>query len=182
MHKITEQGLLTAVPFRPSPYCNDRPAHESINLLVIHNISLPPAEFGGRYIDDFFLGQIDFSLHPYFETLRDKKVSAHILIDRNGDLIQYVPFSKRAWHAGVSKFEGRENCNDFSIGIELEGTDDIPFAKVQYQQLATLAHTLMAAYPITIDRIVGHSQIAPGRKSDPGPAFDWDYFLKLMNS
>ena len=158
----------------PSPHHNVRPVAEDISLLVVHNISLPPGEFGGPWIDDLFLGRLDPDAHPYFATIHHLKVSAHCLIRRDGELVQYVPFHLRAWHAGVSSFAGREGCNDFSIGIELEGTDEVPYTRVQYETLAELTRALMARYPaITQERLTGHCDIAPGRKSDPGSAFDW---------
>ena len=142
-----------------------------INMLVIHNISLPPGEFGGRYIEDFFQNQLDPSAHPYFAHIKNLKVSSHLLIKRDGEGIQFVDFADKAWHAGVSSYRGRDNCNDFSIGIELEGADDIAYTEVQYQQLNKILADLCQQYPIKY--IVGHSDIAPGRKTDPGRAFDW---------
>lgn len=165
----------------PSPHYNQRPDGEEISLLVIHNISLPPGQFDGPYIEQFFQGQLDASEHPYFAEIADLRVSAHLLIRRDGSVIQFVPFNERAWHAGASCFDGREQCNDFSIGIELEGTDDLPYTDPQYQALATITRTLMQYYPaITCDRITGHEHIAPGRKTDPGPAFDWPYYNSLI--
>ena len=154
----------------PSPNINQRP-DGGISLIVIHNISLPPNEFDNDYIEQFFTNQLDFTAQPYFQTLVGTEVSAHLLIKRNGKIIQFVPFDKRAWHAGQSNFAGRENCNDFSIGIELEGSDNLAYEAVQYQVLKTTAEKLKSHYPIT--DIVGHSDIAPGRKTDPGDAFDW---------
>lgn len=164
---------------RQSPHCDQRPDGDRICLLVIHNISLPPGQFvpagvAKRYIDDFFLGQLDASAHPFFAEIAHLRVSAHCVIWRDGQIWQYVPFDKRAWHAGISSFDGREQCNDFSIGIELEGTDDLPYTDAQYQSLTGLTLWLMRQYPgITLERIVGHQHIAPARKTDPGPAFDW---------
>lgn len=173
-------SLINGIPFHPSPNCDARPANSNIDLLVIHNISLPPNEFGGKYIDDFFTNQLDYSAHAYFQTIQNLCVSAHLLIHRDGEIIQYVPFSKRAWHAGASIFSGREGCNDFSIGIELEGADNISYTMLQYQRLAEVTKLLRESYPqITPDRIVGHSDIAPGRKTDPGAAFDWNYFRSI---
>ena len=164
-----------------SPNCNARPDPADISLLVIHNISLPPGEFGGVCIREFFCNELDCDTHPYFDRLRDLKVSAHLLITRAGALVQFVPFDRRAWHAGVSRFEGRDNCNDYSIGIELEGTDTAAYTEAQYASLAQVTGELMQAYPaITPGRITGHSDIAPGRKSDPGPAFDWPYYRGLL--
>lgn len=158
----------------PSPHHNERPIAGDISLLVVHNISLPPGEFGGPWIDDLFLGRLDPAAHPYFAEIDQLRVSAHCLIRRDGEVVQYVPFHLRAWHAGVSSFAGREACNDFSIGIELEGTDTQPFTEPQYRVLAALTQALMARFPaITPERLTGHSDIAPGRKSDPGPCFDW---------
>jgi N-acetyl-anhydromuramoyl-L-alanine amidase len=174
-------GLLTTVLFRPSPNCDDRPIGTAIDLLVIHGISLPPGKFEGEAIDALFHNCLDENAHPYFQQIARLRVSAHVLIRRDGQLIQYVPFIKRAWHAGISQFAGRQQCNDFSIGIELEGADDIPYATYQYKQLAVLTHILMRNYPgIHRNRIVGHSDIAPGRKTDPGPAFDWSYYHQLL--
>jgi len=170
-----KNGLLLGVSYIPSPNFNARPQGTVIDMVVIHNISLPPNEFGGPYISAFFRNQLDHSLHPYFMEIADKKVSSHCLIRRDGEVIQYVPFSERAWHAGISQFAGKDNCNDFSIGIELEGVDTIPYTDIQYRVLAKLIKLLQAQYPaITNNRITGHSIIAPGRKTDPGPAFDWE--------
>ncbi len=158
-----------------SPNCDERPPGTLIDLLVIHNISLPPGEFGGNAIHRFFMNQLDPSEHPYFQTIIQLHVSAHLFIDRTGIVKQYVPFEKRAWHAGQSVFQGRERCNDFSIGIELEGADDVPYDERQYQSLRTMIKHIQTLYPaITSDRIVGHSDISPGRKTDPGAAFDWE--------
>jgi N-acetyl-anhydromuramoyl-L-alanine amidase len=168
-------GLLQGVRYLPSSNHDARPENMPIDMIVIHNISLPPGQFGSGAIERFFCDQLDMTQHPYFQTIADLKVSSHLLIDRKGVITQFVPFHKRAWHAGVSCFEGRERCNDFSIGIELEGTDDLPFESAQYDALVNVIHLLMQEYPlITRDRIVGHSDIAPGRKTDPGAAFDWN--------
>ncbi|CAM3293155.1 N-acetylmuramoyl-L-alanine amidase [Pseudomonas floridensis] len=164
----------------PSPNFNSRPESE-ISLLVIHNISLPPAQFKTGKVQAFFQNQLDTSEHPYFEGIAHLTVSAHFLIERDGDVIQFVSCLDRAWHAGVSSFQGREGCNDFSIGIELEGTDDQPFTDAQYTALIELTRQLRRAYPkITAERICGHSDIAPGRKTDPGPCFDWGRFLAAL--
>lgn len=145
-------------------------------MIVVHGISLPPGEFGSKAVEDFFTGHLDSSLHPYFATIQTLKVSSHLFIKRTGEIIQFVPFNRRAWHAGESSFQGRTRCNDFSIGIELEGTDTTPYEIKQYEQLVRVIRILMQAYPaITADRIVGHVDIAPGRKTDPGPYFDWNY-------
>ncbi len=171
--RIAENGWLEGVTQVESPNCNDRPAGE-ISLLVVHGISLPPGEFGGNAIDALFTNCLDCTAHPYYERLVGVEVSAHALIRRDGEIIQYVPFGKRAWHAGQSCFEGREACNDFSIGIELEGADDVAYTDAQYAQLNRLIELLQQRYPaITAGRIVGHSDISPGRKTDPGEAFDW---------
>lgn len=160
--------------FTPSPHRDARPPGMAIDLLVIHGISLPPGEFGGPWIEQLFLGSLPRNAHPYFRRIANPRVAAHLLIRRDGALLQFVPFTERAWHAGVSAFEGRTACNDFSIGIELEGTDHLAYTDTQYTELAAVSRALMHAYPgITPARIVGHSEIAPGRKTDPGPAFDW---------
>ncbi|MCO7223969.1 1,6-anhydro-N-acetylmuramyl-L-alanine amidase AmpD [Pleionea sp. CnH1-48] len=182
MSLTVSNGWLTNVRHCLSSHFNQRPAEVVIDLLVIHNISLPPAQFGGGHIEAFFQGRLDTSVHPFFETIKDLRVSSHFLVMRTGEVLQFVSCDDRAWHAGVSEWQGQENCNDFSIGIELEGTDDIPYEEVQYQSLASLTKTLMLAYPqITPERIVGHSDIAPERKTDPGPAFNWSYFRRLLD-
>ncbi|MEJ1356303.1 MAG: 1,6-anhydro-N-acetylmuramyl-L-alanine amidase AmpD [Candidatus Sedimenticola sp. (ex Thyasira tokunagai)] len=164
-----------------SPNRDKRPTGYGVDLLVIHNISLPPREFGGPWIEDLFLNRLDPDAHPYFGEIHQLQVSTHLLIRRDGELIQYVPLDQRAWHAGVSCFDGREHCNDFAIGIELEGADDIPYSDKQYHSLATAAREIMAIYPaITPKRITGHSDISPGRKTDPGPAFDWKRLYKEL--
>ncbi len=178
--KIDAKGLLSSATYTPSPNFDERP-HQEIDLLVIHNISLPPGEFAGGFVQDFFLNKLDINHHPYFKSLAQLKVSSHLFIRREGEIFQFVPFAKRAWHAGKSLYKGRENCNNFSIGIELEGTDTMPYTEQQYHQLAQTTCALMCTYPkITHDNIVGHSDIAPTRKSDPGPAFDWSYYKKLV--
>lgn len=160
-----------------SPNCSERPLGVEIELLVIHNISLPPGRYGQGHIEALFSNQLDCAADPYFEEIAHLQVSAHLLIDRLGEVTQFVPFDRKAWHAGRSEFDGREQCNDFSIGIELEGTDTEAFTSVQYERLIQISRELMAQYPlITLERIVGHSDIAPGRKSDPGPYFDWARF------
>jgi AmpD protein len=176
------QGWLSAATKLVSPNTDQRPEQADISLLVIHNISLPPEQFGGPYIDQLFANCLDPNQHPYFAEIADLKVSSHLLIDRVGKITQFVPFNQRAWHAGVSEFEGRNNCNDFSIGIEMEGADNIAYTDTQYAVLTAVTQALLQAYPlITNDRIVGHMDIAPGRKTDPGPAFDWDRYLKALN-
>lgn len=160
---------------------DERPAGCEISLLVIHNISLPPGEFGGDWIEDLFLNRLDPQAHPYFKSICELKVSAHLLIRRSGELIQFVPLEQRAWHAGESMFAGVERCNDYSIGIELEGCDEEGFEEAQYQMLGRVTRQLMQRFPaITLDRIVGHSDISPGRKTDPGPAFDWEHYRSLI--
>ena len=165
----------------PSPNHDQRPSGTVIDLLVIHGISLPPGVFGGPWIDALFQNRLDATAHPYFRTIDHLRVSSHLLVRRNGELIQYVDLQRRAWHAGASSFEGREGCNDFSIGIELEGDDQVPYETAQYQVLAQTVRTILRAYVrITPSRIVGHSDIAPGRKTDPGPAFDWERFSGMI--
>lgn len=157
-----------------SPNCDERPDAEDISLIVIHGISLPPGEYGGPWIEDLFTNRLDSTAHPYFADMAGLRVSSHLLIRRDGELVQYVPFTRRAWHAGESTHEGRAACNDFSIGIELEGQDDEPYTPVQYERLAEVIKVLQQAFPrLSRERIVGHCTISPGRKSDPGPAFDW---------
>ena len=170
----TRRGLMEAARQLASPNCDDRPPDVAIELVVIHGISLPPGEFGGPWIDDLFLNRLDPAAHPWFRAIAGLKVSSHLLIRRDGELVQYVPFHRRAWHAGQSCFGDRTACNDFSIGIELEGEDATPYTEVQYRILNEVLAALMRAYPgIGPGRVVGHSDIAPGRKTDPGPAFDW---------
>jgi AmpD protein len=174
-------GLLTEAVYRPSPHQDERPPASIIDMIVIHGISLPPGEFGTHAIEDFFCGQLDPAAHPAYASIAHLKVSSHLLIKRTGDIIQFVPFDRRAWHAGESYFQGKTRCNDFSIGIELEGTDDIPYGPVQYIRLAYVVRGLLTAYPaITQDRIVGHVDIAPGRKTDPGPVFDWTHLKGML--
>lgn len=163
-----------------SPNFDARPADSRITLLIIHNISLPPGQFGGPHITDFFCNRLDFDAHPYFDHLRALRVSSHFLIRRDGTTLQFVSANDRAWHAGISSYRGRERCNDFSIGIELEGTDSDPFAEIQYAKLAALTQALQSRYPLT--DVVGHEHIAPGRKTDPGPFFDWAGYRQALNS
>ena len=170
--------LVESVRFVPSPNCDERPKGMAIDVLVIHAISLPPDDFGGPAIEQFFCNALDPGGHPYFAEVCDLQVSAHLLIRRNGELIQFVPFHRRAWHAGESCCLGRTRVNDFSIGIELEGSDHLPFEPDQYSALTDVVQAIMVPYPsITRDRIFGHSDIAPGRRTDPGPQFDWPRFL-----
>ena len=167
-------GLLRTARQVPSPNCDERPAGVVADLIVVHGISLPPDEFGGPWIDLLFTNQLPPDRHPYFAEVAGRKVSSHLLIRRDGEVVQYVPFHRRAWHAGVSSYEGRERCNDYSIGIELEGTDEIAYEPAQYRALSSTIRQLLAAYPaLSSQRIAGHSDVAPGRKTDPGPAFDW---------
>jgi AmpD protein len=161
-----------------SPNQDARPEGASITLLVIHNISLPPGEFGGNGVVDLFLNRLDHAAHPYYQTLHGLEVSSHFFIRRDGELIQFVPCERRAWHAGVSRWCGRERCNDFSIGVELEGTDDSGFTDAQYAELARLTGEIQLRYPI--EDITGHSDIAPERKTDPGPMFDWARYRALI--
>lgn len=177
----TETGLIENAQYIASPNTDERPNDTDIDLLVIHSISLPPGEYGGPWIEKLFSNQLPANEHPYFKDICQMKVSAHVLIRRDGTVQQFVPFHQRAWHAGVSSFEGYENCNDYSIGIELEGTDDSAFEDAQYQQLAELINALVASYEkIDKNRLTGHSDIAPGRKTDPGTGFDWDKLRGLL--
>lgn len=179
--QIIHNGQLNQAVFCPSPNFDERPSDQAIDLLVIHGISLPPGEFGGQAVRDLFTNQLDPNQHPYFKEIIHLKVSSHLFIRRQGEIWQFVPFDKRAWHAGQSSFLGKDRCNDYSIGIELEGTDEIPYTQAQYQTLAVCTQTLMKYYPqITLERIVGHSDIAPTRKTDPGMAFDWDHYRDLL--
>lgn len=178
---IDAQGWLAGVRRVVSPNCDERPDPQDISLLVIHGISLPPGRFGGPWIDALFTNTLDPHAHPYFATIAALRVSAHLCIRRDGSMTQYVPFARRAWHAGVSSYGGRERCNDFSIGIELEGTDERPYTARQYARLAAVTRTLLEAYPrLQPAHIVGHSDVAPGRKTDPGPSFDWARFRALL--
>lgn len=167
----------------PSPNFGPRPDDAGISLLVVHNISLPPGQFGGSHIEDFFCNRLQAQAHPYFATIAELQVSAHALVRRDGSVVQFVSCLDRAWHAGRSCFQGQAECNDFGIGIELEGADDIPYTAEQYHALARLASWVMAAWPaVTPDRITGHSDIAPGRKTDPGPAFSWRRFHDTLSA
>ena len=180
---LRSSGRFPGVRWCPSPNFGPRPDGSSISLLVVHNISLPPEQFGGPHIENFFCNCLDTAVHPYFETIAELKVSAHALIRRDGSVIQFVSCLDRAWHAGRSSFQGKEECNDYSIGIELEGADDVPYTEDQYRALARLALLAMTAWPeITPGRIAGHSDIAPGRKTDPGPAFEWSRFRALLSN
>ncbi len=166
--------LLSSAKQIPSVNCCERPDGAVIDLLVIHNISLPPGQYGGTHVDNLFSNCLDPAAHPYFKSIAALKVSAHLFVQRSGRITQYVPFNKSAWHAGESSFDGQENCNDFSIGIELEGTDTEEYSEEQYRQLINISNVLIKYYPkITSKRIVGHCDIAPTRKTDPGIAFKW---------
>lgn len=177
----TETGLIENALYTASPNVDDRPADADIDLIVVHSISLPPGEYGGPWIEKLFTNRLPAEAHPYFAEIYQLKVSAHVLIRRDGTVQQFVPFHQRAWHAGQSCYQGRETCNDFSIGIELEGSDDSAFEAIQYQQLAALIEALNAGYPhISKTRLAGHSDIAPGRKTDPGTGFDWHQLESLL--
>ena len=171
-YELNQDGLIVDVNFIKSPNYDNRPKNISINMVVIHSISLPPNKFGGKYVEDFFTNKLNTNQDPYFKKINNLKVSAHFLIKRNGELIQFVSCKNRAWHAGDSNWKNKLNCNDFSIGIELEGSDLIPFENIQYMKLINLLKCLCKIYPI--NDIVGHNQIAPKRKTDPGPFFNWD--------
>jgi len=176
-------GLIKEARQQPSPNCDLRPNESDISLIVIHGISLPPGKFGNDYIDQLFCNQLNPNEHPYFKEIAELRVSSHILIRRDGEVVQYVPLHKRAWHAGVSCYKERECCNDFSIGIELEGEDETPYTDEQYQTLSKTIKSLTKYYPgLTKQTIAGHSDIAPGRKTDPGEAFDWAVLNKLLSS
>jgi len=180
---ISDQGWLTDVRSCPSPNQGERPTGSEVSLLVIHNISLPPGQFGGGYIEQFFTNELNVDEHSYFAEIAELQVSSHLLIDRQGEVVQFVPLGQRAWHAGDSSFAGCANCNDYSIGIELEGTDTELYSDKQYQRLVQISRELLAAYPaLSAERIVGHSDISPGRKTDPGSAFDWPHFFALLAS
>ena len=173
--KARTNGWLSGMRRIASPNCDTRPPGTAIDLLVIHNISLPPGKFGGQEIAQLFTNTLDTQAHPYYAQLKGLRVSAHFLIRRSGEMIQFVSCIKRAWHAGASAWDGRAGCNNFSIGIELEGTDTLPFSDRQYAALIRLTRVLQRAYPIR--SITGHSDIAPGRKTDPGPEFEWPRYL-----
>jgi AmpD protein len=174
--QVDDDGVVRAAIQIPSPNSDERPRRAKISLLVVHGISLPPGEFGGPGIVELFTNRLDPAAHPYFVRIARLRVSAHFLIRRDGALIQFLPCRRRAWHAGASRWRGRPRCNDFSVGIELEGTDTQPYAGAQYATLARLTRALMRRYPITA--VVGHCDVAPGRKTDPGPAFDWGRYRR----
>lgn len=175
-----EDIWLTGAHCLPSPNFDDRPVGASVSLLVVHNISLPPGEFGGGNVQRFFCNQLDHSTHPFFAEIEGLEVSSHFLISRGGALWQFVPLNRRAWHAGASSYLGRERCNDFSIGIELEGCDDLPYTDTQYVELVSLTRRLQSLFPDIGQHLAGHSDIAPGRKTDPGPAFDWQRYRTAL--
>ncbi len=182
--KVDDEGdWVSGVRQVPSPNFDSRPPGCAPDLIVVHGISLPPGEFGGPWIEAFFCNRLDAKEHEFFSTVADLRVSAHLLIRREGTPVQFVALSKRAWHAGQSSWQGRRDCNDFSIGIELEGTDFVRYTPAQYDTLASLCRSLMHRWPaISPDRIVGHSDIAPGRKSDPGPSFEWERLRTILDS
>lgn len=174
-------GLVEGVRHVPSPNQDARSEGVEPELVVVHGISLPPGELGGPWIDHLFTNRLDPDAHPCFREIAGHRVSAHLLIRRDGELTQYVPFHRRAWHAGVSRWQGREAVNDFSVGVELEGTDELPYEPLQYRRLAELVRALAELYPgITPDHVTGHCDVAPGRKTDPGPAFDWPRLRELL--
>jgi AmpD protein len=177
--KLAADGWLTPCRRLESPNQDERPAGEAVTLLVVHSISLPPGEYGGDAIERLFTRRLDPAAHPYFRDIAELEVSAHFLVRRDGELLQFVPTGRRAWHAGVSSWRGRERCNDFSIGVELEGSDTGPFEAAQYQRLAALIQALRAHYPLR--DLAAHSDIAPGRKTDPGPGFDWRRLLAALS-
>ena len=170
--------MLPGARYIPSPNCDTRPEDSTVELLVIHNISVPPGEFGGPGIIELFTNKLDRAVHPYYREIIDLRVSSHCLIRRDGEIIQFVSCKLRAWHAGDSNWRGRNRCNDFSLGVELEGTDELQFEDAQYERLAELTRALKATYPIA--GIVGHSDIAPGRKTDPGPCFNWARYRSMI--
>ncbi len=175
---LNVDGWLVGARRIDSPHFDDRPAGETVSLAVIHAISLPPGRFGGDGVERLFLGTLDPAGHPYYREIHTLRVSAHFFIRRDGELIQFVSCDRRAWHAGVSSWRGRERCNDFSIGVELEGCDELPFEPIQYARLAALIGALRRGYPL--HDVVGHADIAPGRKTDPGPHFDWTRLRYLL--
>jgi len=180
--RIDNAGWLQSVDVFKSPNFDSRPDDSSIRLVVVHGISLPPGDYGGGHIQEFFCNKLDAGLHPYFKTICDMRVSAHCLIERDGNIVQFVSFRDRAWHAGESQWRGETGCNNFSVGIELEGCDEQVYGEAQYLSLARLIRALRMVYPqIDADAITGHSDIAPGRKTDPGPAFDWGKLAQCLN-
>ncbi|WP_117233705.1 1,6-anhydro-N-acetylmuramyl-L-alanine amidase AmpD [Vibrio maerlii] len=180
---INQEGWLVEARHCPSPNFDHRPQETRVSLLVVHNISLPPGQFGNEYIEAFFTNQLDPKQHPFFDVIKDMKVSAHCLIKRTGEIVQFVSFNDRAWHAGQSSFAGVERCNDYSIGIELEGTDYVAYTAEQYQSLSDLSCQIMLTYPqINLNRITGHQFIAPLRKTDPGLSFDWKHYFAQIST
>ncbi len=178
-----DSGLLRGVKYIMSPNCDARPEGIETDLIVVHGISMPPGEFGGPWIERLFTNTLAPEAHEYFAQIGPLRVSSHLVVARGGEVTQYVKFTDRAWHAGVSRYEGRQACNDFSVGVELEGTDDLPYEPAQYRVLAEIVAALCAAYPsLSAERVVGHSDIAPGRKTDPGPAFDWSLARRLIGA
>lgn len=176
-----KKHLIENIKFLQSPNFDIRPKKIDISLIVIHSISLPPTIFGNEYVENFFLNKLEIADNEYINSIKDMKVSSHIYIKRTGEIIQFVPFDKRAWHAGESSYKNVENCNDYSIGIELEGCEDISFEDIQYNKLSEIIDCLIQNYPnINSERIVSHSEIAPGRKSDPGPLFDWKRLKSMI--
>lgn len=183
MPSVSDQHWLRGARHSPSPNANERPDAADISLIVVHGISLPPGEFGTGCVEAFFTNTLDTDADPRLADLADARVSSHLLINRRGSVTQFVPFDRRAWHAGVCAYQGREDCNDFSIGIELEGTDTAPYAPAQYRRLAAVVRALLRRYPrLGLGTIVGHAEIAPERKTDPGPAFDWPRLYRLLAS
>jgi len=178
MSGLDPEGWLDGAQRIPSPNCDERPDGQSVRLIVVHAISLPPGEFGGDGVERLFTNRLDPEAHPYFREIHSLRVSAHFLVRRDGGVVQFVPCRLRAWHAGASIWHGAERCNDFSIGIELEGSDESPFDAPQYEALAELIRALRERYPI--EDVVGHADIAPGRKTDPGPFFDWAHLDRLL--
>jgi AmpD protein len=182
-HVDVERGLLRSARYIASPNSDARPQGMVPELIVVHGISLPPDEFGGPWIEALFLNRLPPDVHPYFATIASLQVSSHLLIRRTGEIIQFVPFAMRAWHAGKSNYAGRERCNDFSVGIELEGGDEIPYEPIQYRSLTDAVIALCKAYPtLSLERIAGHSDISPGRKTDPGSSFDWTRFRAMIRA
>jgi len=181
MEADPDSGILTGARQIESPNCDARPAGVAADLIIVHGISLPPGEFGGPWIDRLFTNVLPADAHPYFAEIAGLRVSSHLCIRRDGSVTQYVKFNDRAWHAGQSSWEGRPACNDFSIGVELEGADTVPYEPAQYRALAQVVAALCRAYPaLSPRRLVGHSDVSPGRKTDPGPAFDWDHARRLI--
>jgi AmpD protein len=183
MHIDVESGWIREARQVSSPNFDDRPVDCCADLIIVHGISLPPGEFGGEWIDRLFTNTVDPEVHPYFREIVDLRVSSHLLIRRNGELVQYVSLAKRAWHAGVSCYREREQCNDYSIGIELEGTDEMPYTDEQYEELGTVVHALRTAIPSLAGApVVGHCDVSSGRKTDPGPAFDWERLFAQLTT